>query len=330
LKPVLGAESVDHNKTDLYREYLGRINRVIDYIEENLAEKMTLEELAGVANFSKYHFHRIFYAFLGETLFQFIQRLRLQKSKELIAIRENASLTEIAYDCGFSSSAAFSRSFKKRYDMTPSQWKKEVQSLNNQDQADSNLNQAECKEWKEKIPRTLYNHDILRNRRRIFMNKSNVEVKALEEMTVAYVRYMGPYAGNEKLFETLFGKLYSWAAPRGLDKRPEAKNLIIYHDNPEITEEEKLRVSVCLTVPEDTEVNGEIGKMEIPGGLYAMASFNLSADEYGEAWNWTFGQWLPSSGYLPDERPCFELYPENEAQEEGKQLVNICIPVKSM
>ena len=160
------------------------------------------------------------------------------------------------------------------------------------------------------------------------MNKSKVQVTELEQMTVAYVRYMGPYAGNEKLFESLFGKLYSWAAPRGLDKHSEAKNLIIYHDNPEITEEEKLRVSVCLTVPQDTAVDGEIGKMTIPQGKYAMARFELTPEEYGQAWDWVYSQWLPQSGYEPDDRLCFELYPEEE--KEGKIVVDICIPVKML
>jgi AraC family transcriptional regulator len=61
-------------------EYAARINTVIDYIERNLGKKLTLDELASVAKFSKFHFLRIFNAFNGETLFQFIQRLRLEKS----------------------------------------------------------------------------------------------------------------------------------------------------------------------------------------------------------------------------------------------------------
>jgi AraC family transcriptional regulator len=49
-------------------EYIARINRVMDYIDRNLNQELTLEELAGVANFSKFHFHRIFSAMACKTV----------------------------------------------------------------------------------------------------------------------------------------------------------------------------------------------------------------------------------------------------------------------
>jgi AraC family transcriptional regulator len=66
--------------------------------------------------------------------------------------------------------------------------------------------------------------------------QTNVEVKDVPEMYVAYVRYIGPYAGNQELFGSLFNKLCTWAGPRGLLNFPETKMLTIYRDNPEITD----------------------------------------------------------------------------------------------
>ncbi len=60
----------------------------------------------------------------------------------------------------------------------------------------------------------------------------------------AHIRYMGPYAGDELLFEILFNKLCSWAGPRGFLEQKSARSLITYHDCPEPTEEEKQRLSV--------------------------------------------------------------------------------------
>lgn len=60
----------------LHTEYISRINKTFDYIESNLEKSMTLEELANVANFSKFHFNRIFHSMVGETPFHFILRLR--------------------------------------------------------------------------------------------------------------------------------------------------------------------------------------------------------------------------------------------------------------
>ena len=49
-------------------EYIVRINKVIDYIQNNLNSQLDLETLARIAYFSKFHFHRIFTAMIGETL----------------------------------------------------------------------------------------------------------------------------------------------------------------------------------------------------------------------------------------------------------------------
>ena len=153
-----------------------------------------------------------------------------------------------------------------------------------------------------------------------------VEVKELPEMTVAYVRYVGPYKGNDQLFAGLHQKLFKWAGARNLLNFPETKSIIIYHDNPQITEESKLRVSVCITVPPATVVDGEIGKLTIPSGKYALARFALLPPEYEEAWNWVYGTWLPNSGYACDDRPCFEMY-HGDGDEQGRFVVDICVPV---
>ena len=160
---------------------------------------------------------------------------------------------------------------------------------------------------------------------------ANVEVKELQEMNVAYVRHIGPYQGDSALFEGLFRRLMTWAGPRDLLADPKLQVLAIYHDNPEITDEDKLRTSVCITVPDGTEVSGEVGGMAIPGGKYAIARFELKDDEYGDAWNAVMGGWLPESGYQPDDRLCFERF-HNDPKEhpEGKHVVDICVPVKPL
>ena len=163
--------------------------------------------------------------------------------------------------------------------------------------------------------------------------EGKVEVKTLPEMTVAYVRNIGPYQGNAGLFADLFNKLFTWAGARDLVHFPETQTLVIYHDQGDLTEESKLRMSVCLTVPPETPVDGEIGKMQIPGGKYALVRFSLNSSQYGEAWNWVYGSWLPQSGYQPDDRPCFELYPQDgdDCQNpEGPMTVDICVPIKPL
>lgn len=163
------------------------------------------------------------------------------------------------------------------------------------------------------------------------MTHGKVRIENFPEETVAYVRHTGPYAGDAELFEGLWAKLMAWAGPRKVLDRPGTKGLIVYHDSPGITEEEKLRLSVCLTVSDEMEVDGEIGKMTLPGGEYAVSRFSLGVDEYGAAWQWVFGTWFPESGYQPDDRPCFEQYPEGDnADENGKTTVEIVVPVRPL
>ena len=158
----------------------------------------------------------------------------------------------------------------------------------------------------------------------------SVRIDMLERTTVAYVRHVGPYAGDEALFGRLFGRLCQWAGPRGL-LGPTARFLTIYHDNPEITDEDKLRISVSVTVPEGTRPEGDVGVMAIEAGKYAVARFTLDASEYGAAWNWLMGVWFPSSGYQPDDRYCFELALNDPHQHpEHKHVVEIWEPVRSL
>ena len=109
------------NKKYLRNEYISRINRVIDYIEKNIDKDLSLEKLAKVANFSRFHFHRIFRVMTGETLNQFIQRIRVEKAASQLISNPKKSITEIAFDCGFSGSAPFARSFKEYLNMSASQ-----------------------------------------------------------------------------------------------------------------------------------------------------------------------------------------------------------------
>ncbi len=306
---------------NLQTEYKSRINKTFDYIESNLEKPLTLAELAAVASFSKYHFSRIFQSMVGETVFQFILRLRLEKAASLLSINYNESISEIAFKCGFSDISIFSRNFKTHFKTSASQYRKEKARNSNLSQQHSNSTQAEEKSG------IYFCHELqtIKWRSNMELLKS-VEVKKLPEMTVAYIRHTGPYKGDEKLFEGLWNKLFTWAGPRGLIAAKDFKSLIVYHDDPNVTIEDKLRMSVCIGVAEETKVDGEIGKMRIESAECVVARFEVAAEEFQLAWEWVYGQWLPTSGYQPDDKPCFEIYPEEP--KNGKFVVEICVPVK--
>jgi AraC family transcriptional regulator len=303
----------------------------MDYIEQNIKNDFSLDELADQAYFSKFHFHRIFHAFVGETLFSFIQRIRIEKAAMLLLSDPQKSVTEIAFACGFNSPAAFSRSFKKSFKISATEWRNKKQS-----------------EWhKSKMGKTISNprKEMIFETPYIYYNKTlpeldttpegkvqQVRIEELPAKTVAYIRYIGPYQGDAIVFERLYSKLFSWAKPRNLfQEHTEFINL--YHDDPEITDKLKLRVSAGLTIPDHETVDGEVNKMVIPGGKCACASFKLSAEQYQNAWDWMYKNWLPRSGYVPDDRLSFELFSLSDINKDcnkDQQNVDICIPVKPM
>lgn len=311
------------NSDQTEKEYRARINKALDYVELHSDKQFSLDELAEVANFSKFHFNRIFSACMGETPFKFILRVKLEKAASLLLTDKSKTITEVAFKTGFSDIAIFSRNFKSHFGISASEYRRGKLLYSNISQTNSNYSQQPpsvsvyfCPETKTIKWRT----DM--------KTLKNVEVKELPKMTVAYIRYIGPYAGNEKLFEMLWNKLFTWAGPRGLIGGKEFSSLIIYHDDPNITAEDKLRMSVCITVPQSTKVDGEIGKIELDSANYVIARFELTSDGFAEAWQWVYGEWFPASGYQPDDKPCFEMYPEEP--KDGKFIVDICVPVKPL
>ena len=105
------------------REYTGRINRVMDYVRENLSGDLRLETLARVANFSPYHFHRVFKAIAGETTNDYIRRHRAQKAASHLLQNPRMTITQIAMACGYSSPSSFAREFRRWFGMSASHFR---------------------------------------------------------------------------------------------------------------------------------------------------------------------------------------------------------------
>jgi AraC family transcriptional regulator len=336
----------DHYHHPAYR---ARIFRAIDFIQSNLDRPITLREAAKSACFSPFYFHRIFSAVTGETLTSFIQRLKMERAAMRLIASPEESITGIALDLGYASSASFARLFRDHFGMSATQWRNGgARTFRHSLQAHDKNDQTNSKNGKDAIGSSCYfdtMHDEAGAARdnlvsAKFPQRSDsmaatptkpVVIERMDPVTVAYVRHIGPYKGDVNLFGNLWGRLMRWAQPRGLLRQPDLQCLSVYNDDPELTDENKLRVSVCITVSPDTATSGEVGAMDLPGGDYAVAHFELDADQYQDAWNYVFGEWLPGSGYQPDDRPCFErCCNDPSSHPEHKHIVDICIPVKPL
>jgi len=99
------------------------LNKTEDYIEANLHEKITIDDLAKHLHISKYHYHRQFSRCSLETLHQFISRIKMERSAIQLMVSP-LSITDIAHLYGFNDSGTFSKSFKRHYGLSPREFKK--------------------------------------------------------------------------------------------------------------------------------------------------------------------------------------------------------------
>lgn len=109
-------------------DYIDRIQESIEYIENNLSEKILLEDIAKAAYLSKYYYHRVFHNIAGEPVMEYVRKRRLaEAAKELVEGKEK--IVDIALKYQFSCQEAFSRAFKKMFGISPSKIRKTQQKI---------------------------------------------------------------------------------------------------------------------------------------------------------------------------------------------------------
>lgn len=298
-------------------EYLRRIHAVQDYIEEHSESVPNLAELAETARFSKYHFHRIFRALAGETLWQYVCRIKMERAGSYLVHSPHVPVTDIAYHYGFSDSAVFSRSFKGHYGVSPTAFR--------------NQHRKNCKDGDQT---SQYTDDA----RKSEIGSDTMKTKATGvdmttlDLRVIYVRHTGSYQELAAVIPGMIRKLYGFAMSRQLLDPKDTKILSVYHDNPDLTDEAQLRTSLCMTILKDAKVEeqGEIGVMNI-SGPYAVGHFELMIRDIGAAWQYMYGEWLPNSGTQPRDTYPFEVYVSDPSQNPGgKQRLDIYVPVEPL
>lgn len=297
-------------------EYIRRIHKVQDYIEQHLEQSLSIEELADTAGFSKYHFSRIFQGMLHEPLAHYVNRIRMERALFLLAHRADKNMTDIAYELGISDSAVFSRAFKNYYGVSPREYRKEYSKNCIDSFLLSEYNKSTAKkEWAGNLlPVT-----------------GQITIENLKEKQVAYVRHTGTYETLAKEYAHLIQTLFEHAKKQ--DLLVDGKNwvLAMYHDNPEFGEESQFRTSLCLTVPEEITVkeDGILGRMILEGGMYAVGHFQIQKEQYSDAWDYMYQEWISGSGYVPRDYNPFEVYRNVPSAGEGHiHEVDIYVPIE--
>ncbi|WP_233433592.1 AraC family transcriptional regulator [Lysobacter soli] len=110
----------------LSRDAAPRFARVVEFLRDNLARRLTLDELAAVAELSPFHFLRAFRTQYDATPQQMLMALRLFEAKRRLA--DGAAPAQVAADVGLSDQAHLTRAFAQRYGVTPARYQRQVRS----------------------------------------------------------------------------------------------------------------------------------------------------------------------------------------------------------
>ena len=280
--------------------YQARLERVFDHIDRHLDEALGLDELSRLANFSKFHFHRLFSAHAGLGVVRYIQLKRLKRASYRLVFEERLRIIDIALEAGFENPESFSRAFKRNFGQTPSQFRR-------------------APAWQPWTEQTR-----LPSRER--MQTMQVKIIDFEETPVAVLEHRGSPA----LVNDSARQFIAWRKSTGLSPVASSRTFGIAYDDPETTEAEHFRFDICGSVQQPVPENpqGVINKL-IPGGRCAVVRHLGSHDHIGESAWYLYREWLPQSGEELRDFPLFfhyvNLIPDTP---EHELVTDIHLPLK--
>jgi len=264
---------------DASRTYTKRFNAVLAYIEMNLEGDLSVEALSRIANFSKFHFHRQFVAYVGVPVARYVQLMRLRRAGHRLASRESCSVLDAALDASFDSPEAFSRAFKRAFGTTPNSFRQH----------------PNWQIWSA-------NFVVPFLSRKLTMQ---VRIVDFSETRVAALEHCGPPG----LVNESVRKFVDWRKQSGQSPIALSRTFGIPRNNPDTTPAELFRFDICgeLTGPIAANLHG-IRELFIPGGRCAVVRHTGSTDHIGETIYPIYRDWLPTSGEELRDHPLFFQY----------------------
>lgn len=292
------------------RDYTERILRVLVHIQQNLDAALPLEDLAAIAHFSPFHFHRVFRGMVGESVKQYVRRLRLERAAQRLK-HSDQPVTMIAFEAGYEAHEAFTRAFRSAFGSSPSEFR-------------AARGTSACLDSPASVHYVTADSDMTFTPLNLEDMRLNVEMKTIEPMRIAFVRHVGPYNKVGQAWE----RLCDWAG-RNCLMGPNMQFLGACYDDPEVTPAEKIRYDACMTVDGSVEAEGDIGVRTIEGGRYVVTLHEGPYEKLGDTYAALYGQWLASSEHEPADGPCLEFYlndPNSTAPEDLQ--TEVCVPIR--
>jgi AraC family transcriptional regulator len=264
---------------DRYHE---RFSRVLAHIEANSEQPLSIEELSGIAAFSRHHFVRQFSGFLGMSPYRYSQFMRMRRASWRLAYRAGMSVNEIALATGYEGPEAFARAFRQFSGQSPSEFRAA----------------PDWREWHSRFrPFTQL--------RQIHMNSSSatpvVRIVTFPTTRVAALEHCGtPLRLGDSV-----RRFIDWRRAHKLPPARSATFNLVYND-PDETPPEEFRFGLCAATDAPVEPNeAGIRPLSIPGGRCALLRHEGSDDHLGYSIRHLYATWLPASGAELRDFPLF-------------------------
>ncbi|MDR7925754.1 AraC family transcriptional regulator [Acidithiobacillus thiooxidans] len=280
--------------------YAARFERLLDYIDRNLDQTLSVDVLSRYANFSRFHFQRQFSHFVGLSVYRYVQMLRLRRASYQLAFDPHRRVIDIALEAGFENPESFSRAFKNCFGQTPSQFR----------------DQPAWQPWAERMQ--------LPGRKR----STSMEVKVVDfsEAMVAVLEHKGP---PDLIFESV-QIFIEWRKSSGLSPVATSRTFGLAYSDPASTAPEEFRFDICgeIGTPVPDNPQGIITK-HIPAGRYATVCHQGSTDRISDSAYYLYREWLPGSGEELRDFPLFFHYIKRIPDtSEHEQITDIYLPLK--
>ncbi len=287
-------------REDTILHHRERLNAVLHHIQENFDAPLTVETLADVAGFSPYYFHRIFAAYLRQTTSDYVRRIRLEwAARRLILTKE--PVTHIALAAGYETPAAFSRAFKKRFQLSPRTFRK------------------------------LRRPTLYANNWEPLLLQPEFRQRPGHELV--YITCEGAEVDNVAVWTTLkqHTGLVGTGGPAAFDRLEPSAYVQVHRERPHAgtATGDKTRVDAGILLGENASIQPRkpVGVRHHAGGLYAV--FHHHGRRRDAMWQAIYKRWLPRSDFsLRDAPPYAESADPPSPGPSQDQSLAFYIPIK--
>ena len=286
--------------------YLARMRAVLAHIDTHLDESLDVEQLAEVAAFSKYHFHRQFTLLFGMNVGRYVQLLRLKRAAHQLAYRDAARITDIALACGYEAPEAFTRAFRKQAGQSPTDFR-------------------DTPQWGTWAA-DLHALRALRSQHMPTQPQArSVDIVEREDVPVATIEHHGDPARLGQTIRTFI----AWRREQRLHPSVSATYNIVYN-NPDDVPPDAFRMDICVATRDAIAPNaaGVVPKT-LAGGRYAVLRHIGSDDTLDQSVAYLYAEWLPASGEALRDAPLLfqrvRFYPDVP---EHEAVTDVLLPLR--